>query len=555
MSRAPDEHNPSESRCRKPGHDTDLDGWAADPEEHSSTVHLSGGGNDRPDTSPERDLTDPHAVPTVPLPGASTGDEESIVHLSVDSAGGSRRLRSAASEIGKDSDVPRNLPPLLGNRYALRRLIGRGGFGYVFEAYDQLLQRAVALKIPRVDQDEPLHPRLISRLEREARRLARLRHPSIVAVFDVGSQDGIVYYVAELLEGPNLKDWASKKTPSWQDVVHVVARVAEALHHAHEQDIVHLDVKPQNIIMTPRGPVLVDFGLAENVADLGASEHGRHAGTPAYMAPEQIDRQLRAVGTRTDIYALGVVLYELLTGQLPFRARDRRVLLSQICNEKPEPPHRLRHELPLALSTLCLQCLEKEPARRLESASELADQLRAIASSASTPPAQLPAPAQIPAEQFEHRRADKPSTEVTAAVVVMRRTACSPKPGDSVSAVGGAFISSPARILQTWLHIVEALGCGRVLCLTDAECVLTFPSASSAVAAALEFQAWAAGQPNEQFAIGIDRGVLEPMGSSTGGRPNTVEQVRGPAVTRARELARLALPRQILVTEVVYEHA
>ena len=245
-------------------------------------------------------------------------------------------------------DVP--APPAAFGRYQVRNALGAGGFGAVYLGHDTQLDRPVAIKVlrggPEVPQAEA------ERFLQEARRLARLSHPGIVTVHDVGLDGGQVYIVSDFLDGPDLGRWLAGQPPAWPEAARIAAAVADALAHAHARLIVHRDVKPANIILTPdRGPVLVDFGLGLDEAGAGGSELGVISGTPAYMAPEQVAGAAHRIDGRTDIYSLGVVLYEMLCGRLPFRASNTRELLRQVRDDEPQPPRQLRPEIPPELET------------------------------------------------------------------------------------------------------------------------------------------------------------------------------------------------------------
>ena len=193
----------------------------------------------------------------------------------------------------------------------MRNALGAGGFGAVYLGHDTQLDRPVAIKVLRGGPDVPQAE--AERFLQEARRLARLSHPGIVAVHDVGVDEGQVYIVSDYLDGPDLGRWLRDNRPAWPEAARIAAAVADALAHAHARLIVHRDVKPANIILTPdRGPVLVDFGLGLDEARAGGRELGVISGTPAYMAPEQVAGTAHRIDGRTDIYSLGVVLYEML---------------------------------------------------------------------------------------------------------------------------------------------------------------------------------------------------------------------------------------------------
>ena len=252
--------------------------------------------------------------------------------------------------------IPRPLKPLpaaLG-RYQVLKVLGEGGFGAVYLGHDTKLDRPVAIKVLRGGTEETTAE--AERLLREARRLAKLRHPGIVAVHDVGTQDGQIFVVSEYLAGQDLAHWLKRTTPNWQHAVKLVIAVADALAYAHSQLMVHRDVKPANIILTSAGdPVLVDFGLALDDASAGGGELGIVSGTPAYMAPEQVTGVAHRIDGRTDIYSLGVVLYEMLCGCIPFRAEQYPELLRQVRDDEPQPLRQIAREIPPELERILPQ--------------------------------------------------------------------------------------------------------------------------------------------------------------------------------------------------------
>ena len=267
-------------------------------------------------------------------------------------------------------------PPAAFGRYRVRNALGAGGFGAVYLGHDTQLDRPVAIKVlrggPEVSQAEA------ERFLQEARRLAQLSHPGIVAVHDVGLDEGQVYIVSDFLEGPDLGRWLEDNRPSWPEAARIAAAVADALAHAHARLIVHRDVKPANIILTPdRGPVLVDFGLGLDEAGAGGAELGVISGTPAYMAPEQVAGAAHRIDGRTDIYSLGVVLYEMLCGHLPFRASNTRELLRQVRDDEPQPPRQLRPRHPArAGDGPASRSLAKRLQDRYTTAADFAEDLR-----------------------------------------------------------------------------------------------------------------------------------------------------------------------------------
>jgi serine/threonine protein kinase/predicted ATPase len=268
-----------------------------------------------------------------------------------------------------------SMPPAAFGRYQVRKTLGAGGFGAVYLGHDTQLDRPVAIKVLRGGLG--VRQAVAEQFLQEARRLAQLSHPGIVAVHDVGLEGGQVFIVSEFLDGPDLGRWLEKNRPSWQEAARIAAAVADALAHAHARLIVHRDIKPANIIVTAeRGPVLVDFGLGLDEAGAGASELGVVSGTPSYMAPEQVAGAAHRIDGRTDIYSLGVVLYQMLCGHLPFRASGTRELLRQVSDDEPQPPRQLRPEIPPELERACLRSLAKRLHDRFTTASDFALDLR-----------------------------------------------------------------------------------------------------------------------------------------------------------------------------------
>jgi hypothetical protein len=277
-------------------------------------------------------------------------------------------------------------------RYQVRRALGLGGSSGVYLCHDTQLDRPVALKVHRGDRD--LAPAVVERFLQEARRLARLRHPGIVTVHDMGIDQGRVYIVADFLDGPSLEEWLRANRPSWQEAAGLAAAVADALAHAHARLIVHRDVKPANILLTADGsPVLVDFGLALDEAGAGGQELGVVSGTPAYMSPEQAMGVAHRIDGRTDVYSLGVALYEMLTGRVPFRSSDTRELLRQVLADEPQPPRQLVGDLPPELEKVSLKALAKRLQDRYTTAADFAEDLRRVVGAAKTRPRLCQCPA------------------------------------------------------------------------------------------------------------------------------------------------------------------
>jgi eukaryotic-like serine/threonine-protein kinase len=283
-------------------------------------------------------------------------------------------------EPGEDDDPipPFPIPTILGGRYQVEGLIAEGGHGRVFRGFDPELQRLVAIKIPK--------PRIGVTADRadmlleEARKVAKLRHPGIVTVYDVGKEDGSVFVVSDLIEGENLADRIARSKPSISETIELVAQVADALGFAHEQGFIHRDIKPANILIDRQGkPLITDFGIAATTDDLA---RGRNltSGTLPYMAPEQLAGEIQLIDGRTDLYALGIVLYEMLTGRQPYQARTPTALREQILFRSPVPLRSVDPSIASDLERICLRCLAKHPADRFSSARELAAELRSVAS-------------------------------------------------------------------------------------------------------------------------------------------------------------------------------
>jgi eukaryotic-like serine/threonine-protein kinase len=258
-------------------------------------------------------------------------------------------------------------------RYRITATLGSGGFGVVYRGHDDELQRDVAIKVPhrnRIDSPEDAEAYLA-----EARVLASLEHPAIVPVHDVGrTQDGLCFVVSRFIEGCDLSQRIKQSRLSHPEAATLVAAIAEALHHSHKRGLVHRDVKPGNILLDAAGaPYLADFGLALKEADHGKA--AGYCGTPAYMSPEQANGEGHRVDGRSDLFSLGVVFYEMLTGQRPFRG-NLQELLTAIATEEARPPRQIDDSIPKELERVCLKALAKRATDRYTTARDLADDLR-----------------------------------------------------------------------------------------------------------------------------------------------------------------------------------
>ncbi len=296
-------------------------------------------------------------------------------------------LREDAETTAPDAEVDRRF-----GRFQILKTLGQGGFGIVFLAWDPALRRQVALKVPQ--PESLLTPEARKRFQREAHAAAGLDHPNIVPVYETGSIGSVTYIAAAYCPGPTLAEWLARqpvRAPA-RDAAALTASLARAVEHAHERGVLHRDLKPSNVLLkriadgdlpddanAPLGlfePRITDFSLAKIADGLGPeTKSGVPFGSPPYMAPEQAEGKLKAIGPQTDVYGLGCILYELLTGSAPFRGEGQLDILRQVIADAPVPLRRVRKDTPVELEAIVLKCLEKNPARRVPSARELADDL------------------------------------------------------------------------------------------------------------------------------------------------------------------------------------
>jgi hypothetical protein len=279
-------------------------------------------------------------------------------------------------DTGLDPALPRRF-----GRYEIIKTLGKGGMGTVYVAHDTQLDRTVALKVPRFGTEMDAHIR--ERFYREARIAATFSHPLLCPVYDVGELDGIHYLTMPLLKGEPLSDKLKRVgvLPA-AEAVRIAAQVARALAVAHQAGVVHRDLKPANIMINQdREPIVMDFGLASRRAasDIDLTHVGDIFGTPAYMAPEQIGGDSRIVGPASDVYSLGAILYQMLTGRIPFEGLTHEVWRQALTCE-PERPSRIRPELDPRLDAVCLAAMAKDPAQRFRSMDAFAEALESSTS-------------------------------------------------------------------------------------------------------------------------------------------------------------------------------
>ena len=273
-----------------------------------------------------------------------------------------------------EHEDPPATPRTLAGRYRLDRLLSEGGFGQVWRGFDLELQRPVAVKVPKPSRRFSAEE--IEQFVAEARKVARLRHPGVVAVHDICRESGGYFFVSDLIDGADLAGRLRTGLLPHDQAARLVAEVARILAYAHGQGLVHRDIKPANILLDGQGnPLLTDFGIAATEQEL-LQEPKRTLATLAYASPEEVSGQV--IDARSDLWSLGVVLYELLSGRLPFDDPSPVALKDKILSHEPPPLPSLDAAIPKDLERICLKCLAKDPAQRYASAQELADELNAF---------------------------------------------------------------------------------------------------------------------------------------------------------------------------------
>src|SRR5438105_7017020 len=311
------------------------------------------------------------------LPPDPGGDPSAIASAKGDHGGSAENVEANAVAAARRSKKAARAAEMLGELgdYELVEEVGRGGQGVVFRARQKSLNRTVALKVISLGQwASKAH---LKRFRREAEAAASLDHPSIVPIYEVGEREGACYFSMKFIEGGQLDEVVRRARLSIRQAAELIAKVARTVHYAHEHNILHRDIKPGNILLDQKGePLLTDFGLARLVeAESTVTRTREVLGTPSYMAPEQAAGNNTKLTSAADVYGLGAVLYQLLTGHPPFAGGTTYETIKLLLDTDPRPPRSLNPKLHRELSTICLKCLEKDPHRRYSSALALAEDL------------------------------------------------------------------------------------------------------------------------------------------------------------------------------------
>jgi serine/threonine protein kinase len=280
---------------------------------------------------------------------------------------------------GQDSEFQRQLEAALGNDYRIDRLIGQGGFGRVYSALDVRLGRTVAIKVIRPDLAGARA--FVDRFRSEGTALAKFRHPGIVPIYDIREHEGLIYYVMPLIEGETVRAKLEKRGKlAPKETQRILIELCDCLAATHRGGIVHRDIKPDNVILEGAAlgkALLMDFGIAKTVRELEESTGGILMGTPTYMSPEQVSGDT-VIDHRSDIYSLGVMAYQMLTGKPPFAGNTAHAVLAGHVADRPEPIRKKHPSVPREMAEAIEKCLEKSPDNRFQTAGELSSALQSV---------------------------------------------------------------------------------------------------------------------------------------------------------------------------------
>lgn len=284
---------------------------------------------------------------------------------------------------------PIELPASFG-RYELQKLLGTGGMGSVFLAHDTQLDRSVALKIPLFTEKDGVD--ILERFKREARSAATIQHANVCPLYDIGEFNGVPYLTMAFIEGKPLGEFVASNPLTHRQIASLIRKLALALQEAHNRGVIHRDLKPGNIMMDKRAePLIMDFGLARRTQkkEMRLTQEGTMLGTPVYMPPEQVTGRVDAIGAGCDIYSLGVILYELLTGRVPFQGGSTE-LLAKILLDEPTPPSTFAPGLEPDLEAICLKAMAKKPSARFASMTDFASALQDYLKAGLVTPVSIP---------------------------------------------------------------------------------------------------------------------------------------------------------------------
>jgi serine/threonine-protein kinase len=337
-----------------------VDGIATDPHQQAASQPQG--------QPPKTSLSNLNALSDLSNPTGTGASNWELAPIA-DKTGGSQVIMAS------DKTMLRPPPNRLG-KYELKREIGRGAMGVVYEGWDPMIERRVAIKTIRQDQlDSSEAEEILARFQREAKAAGRLSHPNIVAVYEFGQEAGMYFIAMEMMEGRELKDYFDKHERfGLPDVVRLMTQLLDALDTAGRKGIVHRDIKPANIFILPDGTLKVaDFGIAR-IESSQLTQTGAAIGTPTYMSPEQLLGQ--PVDTRSDLFSAGVVLYQFLTGEKPFTGERATTVITKVLSENPAPPSSLDLTLPASFDLPVKKGLAKKPEDRYQSGREFAEALK-----------------------------------------------------------------------------------------------------------------------------------------------------------------------------------
>jgi serine/threonine-protein kinase len=314
------------------------------------------------------EVTDQMSNPESALQSAVDVDE-TLIQIHSHATKASESLTNGRSGLGENSVIGKMIAG-----YEILGILGRGGMGIVYKARHTGLDRIVALKILHAGANA--NGEDLTRFKAEAKAIAQIQHPNVIQVYDVGESEGLSYIATEYAGGGDLSTWMAGKPLSVLTAARLVYTLARAVGAAHKKGIVHRDLKPANVLLTEeKMPKIADFGLAKQLGEGTQTTTGTILGTPYYMSPEQASGQSKRVGPASDVYSLGVILYQCLAGKVPFIGASTLDTLDQVRFVPPVPVQEIRPDVPLPLALVVRRCLEKAPEQRYRSAEELADAL------------------------------------------------------------------------------------------------------------------------------------------------------------------------------------